>query len=56
MTVDVYGIEGIFEELSGKNEDDAKRRGLYDQLMKLYVGDLLQSSEQYEWALARATA
>ena len=56
MTVDVYGIERIFEELSSKNEDDAKRRKLYDQLMKLYVGDLLQSSEQYEWALARATA
>lgn len=56
MTVDIYEIEQIFEELSRKREDADVRRELYARLMKLYVGDLLQDGEQNEWALARATA
>ena len=55
MTIDVYEIEDIFAKLTTLKEDSAVRRELYARLMKIYVGDLLQSGEQNEWALARAT-
>lgn len=55
MTVDVFEIEQIFDELSAKKDDPEARRALYTRLLSLYVGDLLQSGEQNEWALARAT-
>ena len=55
MTIDVYEIEEIFAQLTTLKEDSAVRRELYARLMKIYAGDLLQSGEQNEWALARAT-
>jgi hypothetical protein len=56
MTIDVYEIEKIFEHLAAPHLEKETRRLLYGQLMELYTGDLLQNSEQNEWALARATA
>lgn len=53
MTVDVYEIEDIFNQLATEM-DGANCRDLYARLMKLYVGDLLQSDEQSDWALSRA--
>lgn len=55
MTIDVYEIEDIFAQLTTLREDSNLRRELYARLMKLYVGDLLQTGDQNEWALARAT-
>ena len=55
MTVDVFEIEQIFEELAAKKDDPEAKKALYSRLIRLYVGDLLQSGEQNEWALARGT-
>lgn len=55
MTIDVFEIEHIFDELAANKDDNEARRPLFDRLMKIYVGDLLLNSEQNEWALARAT-
>lgn len=56
MTVDLYEIEDIFDDVNRYREDFARLRTLYARLMKLYTGDLLQRSEQNEWAMAQATA
>lgn len=55
MTIDVFEIEHIFDELAANKDDNEARRPLFDRLMKIYAGDLLLNSEQNEWALARAT-
>ncbi|MDR0929281.1 MAG: winged helix-turn-helix domain-containing protein [Oscillospiraceae bacterium] len=55
MTIDIYEIEQIFERLAEPKLDKQTRRKLSGRLMMLYAGDLLQNSEQNEWALARAT-
>ena len=55
MTIDLYEIEKIFEQLSEKNIPQAEQRRLYNLLLEKYEGDLLQHSEQNEWALAKAT-
>lgn len=55
MKVDVYEIEDVFDALDKARDDEEKQQELYEQLMKLYVGDLLQNEEQKEWVLARAT-
>lgn len=55
MTVDVFEIERIFDELAAKKDDAEACRALYTRLIHLYVGDLLQNGEQNEWALARGT-
>lgn len=55
MTVDVFEIERIFDELAEKKDDIEARKALYPQLIRLYPGDLLQNGEQNEWALARGT-
>lgn len=56
MTVDLYQIEDIFARLESGKESDKSCRALCDRLMSLYTGDLLQSSDQNEWALSRATS
>ena len=55
MTVDVFEIEQIFDELAEKKDDPEAKKALYTRLIRLYVGDLLQNGEQNEWALARGT-
>ena len=55
MTVDVFEIEQIFDELAAKKDDPEAKKALYSRLIRLYVGDLLQNGEQNEWALARGT-
>lgn len=56
MQVDVYEIEDIFSRLDRGNLDDAARDALCNQLLQIYAGDLLQNSDQNEWALSRATS
>ena len=55
MTVDVYQIEEIFDELEN-NSEDADTSALFDRMMNLYSGDLLVDGDQNEWALSRATS
>lgn len=55
MTVDAYEVEDIFLRLDQTEPDEKARVALYSRLMELYGGDLLQHSEQNDWALARAT-
>lgn len=55
MTVDVFEIEQIFDELAAKKDDPEAKKALYSRLIRLYVGDLLQNGGQNEWALARGT-
>ena len=55
MTIDLYEIDAIFNRLAESNVPVSEQRRLYNQLLELYQGDLLQHSEQNEWALAKAT-
>lgn len=55
MTVDMYEIDKIFDELSDNNLSESERRRLYNQLLELYTGDLLQHADKNEWAMAKAT-
>ncbi len=55
MTVDMYEIDAIFDRLSENNVPELEQRKLYNLLLEKYAGDLLQHSEQNEWALAKAT-
>lgn len=56
MTVDLYEIDELFDEAARCKGDADRLRELYARLIKLYVGDLLQNSEQNEWAVSQATA
>ena len=55
MTIDLYEIDAIFNRLAENKVPVAEQRRLYNQLLDKYQGDLLQHSEQNEWALAKAT-
>lgn len=55
MTVDLYEIEDIFAALDAGKKTDDERRALYERLLTLYTGDLLQNGEQNDWVLSRAT-
>lgn len=55
MTVDVYEIEDTLEQIAVTREEEEKI-ALYERLLELYRGDLLQHSEQNEWVITRATA
>ncbi|MBQ6382787.1 MAG: winged helix-turn-helix domain-containing protein [Clostridia bacterium] len=55
MTVDLYEIENIIRELDSPETGDVRRQMLIEELLNLYTGDLLEHSEQAEWALAKAT-
>jgi len=56
MTVDIYEIEDIFNQLAVHKDDDEKCAALSRRLLEIYKGDLLVNSDQNEWVLARATA
>lgn len=56
MTVDLYEIDRILGELSGKEMTVQEKMRLYESLMNLYPGDLLQSSERNEWAVVEAAS
>ena len=56
MTVDLYEIQDIFKELATGKLDKEESCKLYKRLMDIYTGDLLQNSEQNEWALAQGTS
>ena len=56
MTVDFFRIEAIFDELAGMRDESPERIALYEELLALYKGDLVQNAEQNEWALAQATS
>lgn len=54
MTVDLYEIDRILERLEGVSLPEKEQVRLYSALMGLYSGDMLQSSEHNEWAVAEA--
>ena len=56
MTVDLYEIDHILEQLSSKDMTDQEKSRLYDSMMNLYPGDLLQSCERNEWAVVEAAS
>lgn len=56
LTVDVYEIEKIFDELALYKDNFKKCCDLSAQLLELYHGDLLQTAEASEWVVTRATA
>ena len=55
MTIDLYEIDRIFTRLGESSVPAAEQRKLYNLLLEKYEGDLLQQSEQNEWALSKAT-
>lgn len=55
MTVDLYQIDEIFAKLAEKGHKGDECVPLFNELLELYIGDLLQHSEQNEWALSKAT-
>lgn len=54
MTVDLYEIDRILDELTNEELTVQEKTKLYNELMNLYEGDLLQSSEHNEWAVVEA--
>lgn len=55
MTIDLFELEDTISEMSACEGDKEKWLTLFSRLMKLYIGDLLQNSNSYEWVLSRAT-
>lgn len=55
VSVDLYEVEEILGRLESGAEPGA-RKELFEKLMRLYRGDLLQSGDQSEWSLSRSTA
>ena len=55
MTIDLYDIYAILERLMTRQDDVTETKRLYEELLRLYRGDLLQNSELSEWILSRAT-
>lgn len=55
MTIDLFELEDTLSEMLACEGDREKWLSLFSKLMKLYVGDLLQNSNSYEWVLSRAT-
>jgi len=56
MTVDLYEIDHILDILGQEGMDAQEKTKLYEGLMNLYSGDLLQSCDHNEWAVAEAAA
>ena len=54
VSVDVYEIEDILAALSRKGNVE-NQYALYQRLMELYTGDLLQYSDKNDWVVAEAT-
>ncbi|MDO4546793.1 MAG: BTAD domain-containing putative transcriptional regulator [Clostridia bacterium] len=61
MTVDLYELQDVFAAIdaiprdSKKAEDKKKRVLLYNRVLELYKGDLLDTEEQ-DWSLSKAIA
>ena len=55
MTIDLYEIDAIFTRLAEHGVPETEQSRLYNRLLEIYQGDLLQHSERNEWALAKAT-
>ena len=55
MTIDLYEIEEILNRLRDESLSDPERCNLYEDLIRLYQGDLLRHADQGEWALSKAT-
>ncbi|MCQ2458226.1 MAG: winged helix-turn-helix domain-containing protein [Clostridia bacterium] len=55
MTVDMYELDKAFDRLAENNIPDDEQRRLYEQVLELYRGDLLQHADQNDWALTKAT-
>ena len=56
MTVDLYEIEDILSRLLTAHDSSAETARLYDRLLSLYTGDLLQQNESGEWAMSQVSA
>lgn len=56
MTVDLYEIEDVLARLMSQHDSPAETCRLYDRLLSLYTGDLLQQNEGGEWALSHGSA
>lgn len=54
MTVDLYEIDKVLEKLGEADLPVQRQMELYVELLKLYAGDFLQSSERNEWAVVEA--
>lgn len=54
MTIDLYEIDSIFEQLTRENLSAQEKAALYDTLLNLYAGDLLQSCDRNQWAVVEA--
>lgn len=55
MVIDVYDLQDALDGLMKCREDDEARAALYEKILRLYGGDLLQNSEMNEWAMPQAT-
>lgn len=55
MTVDLYEIEDILSRLLTAHDSSAETARLYDRLLSLYTGDLLQQNEAGAWALSQVS-
>ena len=54
MTVDAYEVMDILDIIS-RGDPAEHDSALYDRLVKLYTGDLLQYSDRNDWVVAEAT-
>lgn len=54
MTVDLYEIDQLLTWLEEENLPDNKKARLYESLLDLYAGDLLQTCDRNEWAVGEA--
>lgn len=54
MTIDLYEIDQLLTWLEEERLSDDKKTRLYESLLDLYAGDLLQSCDRNEWAVGEA--
>ena len=54
MSVDLFELEDILNDMPPAEADRDAWMALFQKLLKLYSGDLLQNSNSYEWVLSRA--
>ena len=55
MSIDLYDILNIRDRLMTQQDDPEQTKCLYEEMLRLYRGDLLQNSDLSEWILSRAT-
>lgn len=56
VIIDLYELENLLADSKHLNGTDEERIKVYEQILHLYKGDLLQHSEQAGWVVARGTA